>query len=188
MMMNYLLGIFCGVGLSAACGFRIFVPPVILSTAAIYGDFDLPPDLEILGTETGLIAVATLLAVEAIVYFIPGVDHALDILEAPIAMVVATLIVAAFLPDMEPRWMWTVSIILGAGSAGVIEMLMGITRVASTMATGGLANPLVSTMELLCAMILSVLAISLPILGAITVAIVLVLAVPKILRRNWQRS
>lgn len=186
--MSHWLEIFCAIGLSAACGFRIFVPPLILSTAAIYGDFTLPPDLKILGTETGLVVVATLLAIEAIFYFIPGVDNTLDILEAPIAMVVATLIVAAFLPNMEPRWMWSISIILGAGSAGVIEMLMGITRVASTMATGGIANPLVSTMELLCAMILSVLAIALPILGMITALIVIILAVQKILKRSWQQS
>lgn len=186
--MNHWLGILCAIGLSAACGFRVFVPPLILSTAAIYGEFELPPDLAILGTEMGLVVTGAALAAEALLYFIPGLDNALDILETPAAMVVASLIVAAFLPPMDPQWMWTISIILGGVTAGAIEILTGITRVASTMATGGIANPLLSTMELLSAVILSVLSISLPLLGSIIAAIVLIVAIQKIIRRRWKDS
>ena len=35
--MEILLGICLGVGLSAACGFRIFVPPLVMSIAAKSG-------------------------------------------------------------------------------------------------------------------------------------------------------
>ncbi|MGC9528376.1 MAG: DUF4126 domain-containing protein [Limnospira sp.] len=186
--MNHWLGILCAIGLSAACGFRVFVPPLILSTAAIYGEFELPPDLAILGTEMGLAVAAGALVIEAFLYFIPGLDNGLDVLETPVAIATASLMVAAFLPPMDPQWMWAISIILGGVTAGIIEILTGITRVASTMATGGIANPLLSTMELLAAVILSVLAISLPILGGIVAAIVLVLALQKIISRRWKDS
>lgn len=42
--METMLSIFVGVGLSAACGFRIFVPLLIMSIASLSGQLTLSPE------------------------------------------------------------------------------------------------------------------------------------------------
>lgn len=42
--MEIILGIAMGIGLSAACGFRIFVPLLIMNLAAISGQIQLPAE------------------------------------------------------------------------------------------------------------------------------------------------
>ena len=56
--MEILLSICIGVGLSAACGFRIFVPPLVMSIAAQAGQLELSPDFAWIGTTSATIAFA----------------------------------------------------------------------------------------------------------------------------------
>ena len=43
--METLLSIFLGIGLSAACGFRVFIPLMIVSVASLSGHLILAPGL-----------------------------------------------------------------------------------------------------------------------------------------------
>ncbi|MEB3340560.1 DUF4126 domain-containing protein [Okeania sp.] len=171
--METLLGICLGVGLSAACGFRIFVPPLIMSIASQSGHLQLSNDFAWIGTPEATVTFGVGAFIEVAAYYIPWVDELLDILATPTAVVAGTMITSSFVSEMSPMLQWTIAIIVGGDSAGTVQGLTDVTRLASTSLTGGLANPGVSTMELLSSTMLSMLAISVPVLAAIIVFIVI---------------
>jgi flagellar biogenesis protein FliO len=61
-------------------------------------------------------------------------------------------------------------------------------RAKSTIATGGTANPIFSTMELAGSIIVALLAVFVPILVLVLVGIFLIWIVRKILRRLFKRA
>ncbi|MFB2921646.1 MULTISPECIES: DUF4126 domain-containing protein [Aerosakkonema] len=168
--MDILLGICIGISLSAACGFRVFVPPLVMSMAALSGHLTLSPGFEWIGTYEALTAFAIATGIEVLGYYIPWVDHVLDLLATPIAIATGTTITASFFSHVDPLLQWTVAIIAGGGSAGIVEVLTNITRFVSTGTTGGVANPLLATVELATSIILSVLGIILPIFTVVLLA------------------
>ena len=180
--LHTLLSIGIGFSLSAACGFRIFVPPLVMSTAALSGALPLAPEFEWIGTYPALVAFAVATAIEIAAYYIPWVDHLLDVVSTPTAIAVGTWITAALVPDADPLLRWTIAAIAGGGSAGIIQTFMGMTRLSSTAFTGGLGNGIVATIEALGAATLSIVAIFVPFLAVGLVAALLVL----ILRKGLQ--
>jgi hypothetical protein len=112
----------------------------------------------------------------------PGVDNLLDAIATPVAIGAGTMMVAAPLWDMPPLLKWTAAVIAGGGAAGLTHGVTSLLRAKSTLATGGLANPLVATTELGGALGLSLLALALPVL-ALLLVVVMVLAIFWMLRR-----
>lgn len=155
-----------GVGLAAACGLRVFVPPLVMGAAARLGGVPLPADAAWLASWPALavLTLATLLEVGG--YYLPLVDNLLDLAAAPSALVVGTLIARAYLPELEPVAAWAAALALGGGAAGTVQALTSTLRLASTGATGGVANPLVASGENLGALLASLLALTLPLLSA----------------------
>ena len=82
-------------GLSAACGFRVFVPLLVMSLFAKNGHLNLSPGFSWIGTYPALIAFGTATGVEIAAYLIPGLDHLLDIITTPAAVIAGTLVTAA---------------------------------------------------------------------------------------------
>ena len=75
--METILGLCIGIGLSAACGFRVFVPLLVMSVASLAGWFESMQGFEWLALPAvcfGL-AVATLCEISA--YYIPWVNSIL---------------------------------------------------------------------------------------------------------------
>jgi hypothetical protein len=81
--MEIILGIAVGIGLSAACGFRIFVPLLIMNLAALSGQIQLPAEFAWIGGTYATIAFTCATLIEVLAYYIPGVDHILDIIATP---------------------------------------------------------------------------------------------------------
>ncbi|MDJ0514917.1 MAG: DUF4126 domain-containing protein [Okeania sp. SIO2F4] len=187
--METLLGICLGVGLSAACGFRIFVPPLVMSIAAQSGHLQLSDDFTWMGTPEATVAFGVGAFLEVGAYYIPWVDELLDIIATPTAVIAGTIITGSFVSDMSPMLQWTIAVIVGGGAAGTVQGLTDVTRLASTALTGGFANPGVSTMELLSSTVLSMLAISVPVLAAVVVFVVigLLLSGVKALHRKLKK-
>ena len=77
--MESVLSLCVGVGLSAACGFRVFVPLLILSIAANSGHLKLASGFEWIGSSSAILAFAVATAIEISGYFVPWVDHILDV-------------------------------------------------------------------------------------------------------------
>jgi len=178
--METMLSIFVGVGLSAACGFRIFIPLLIMSIASLSGQLVLSPEFEWIATYPALAAfsIATLFEISA--YYIPWVDNLLDAFAIPAATVAGTIVMASAVSEMSPFLQWSLAVIVGGGVAGTIQGFTSITRIASTATTGGLGNPIVSTAEVGGSVIMSILALTLPVVAMIAVVVIIFFAFRKI--------
>lgn len=176
--MEIFIALCLGITLSAACGFRVFLPPLALSVGAMYGHVPLSPGFEWLGSSEAAIALAIATVFEVAAYYIPFVDNILDTIHVPVAVGVGTVITAATLGHTDPVLQWTLAAIAGGGAAGLMGTLSSLTRLASTGITGGLGNFIVATIELVGSISLSILGITFPlwtaaiVLGLIIVAMV----------------
>jgi hypothetical protein len=170
------VSIAAGLGLAAACGFRVFVPLLIASVAARMGHLPLASGFEWLGSWPALLGfgAATLLEIGA--YYIPWLDHALDTVATPAAVLAGMLASASVLTDLPPLLKWTVTLIGGGGLAGLIQGASVLLRLKSAALTGGLANPLVSTGELVGAAVTALLAVVIPVVCLVAVVVLIVLA------------
>ena len=178
--MDTLLSVFVGVGLSAACGFRVFVPLLVMSVASLTGQMTLSPEFEWIGTYPALAAFAIATIFEIAAYYIPWVDNLLDTVAIPAATVAGTIVMASAVSEMSPFLKWALAVIVGGGVAGTIQGFTTITRIASTATTGGLGNPIVSTVEAGGSLLMSVLAIAVPVLAVIGAAVIIIFAGRKI--------
>jgi len=170
---DIIFSICLGIGLSAACGFRVFVPLLVASIASISGYLNLSSGFQWIGTSTALIAFATATILEIIAYYVPWVDNIMDTIAAPAAAVAGTVVAASSFVDMSPFMKWTLAIIAGGGTASILHGSTALLRAASSAGTLGLGNHAVATTELLMATGLSVLAIALPLAGVVVVIAIL---------------
>ncbi len=171
-----LLSVALGLGLAAACGFRVFVPLLLASLAAHQGHLSLAAGFEWLGRTPALLAFGTATVLEVGAYYIPWLDHVLDVAATPAALLAGMVASAAVITDLPPLLKWTVTIIGGGGAAGLIQGASVLLRLKSTALTGGLANPVIATGELLGAVGLALLALVLPLVALIGVVLLLLLA------------
>ncbi|MER3477509.1 MAG: DUF4126 domain-containing protein [Leptolyngbya sp. ERB_1_2] len=166
---NTVIEILLGISLSAAAGFRVFVPLLILSGVSVFGHYDLPTNFDWIENVQAfdLFAIASVL--EVIGYSIPWFDHALDFLATPAAIIAGTVVAASVAPDMNPLIQWTLAIVAGGGTAGITKLLTNLLRGTSTAASGGLTNPIFAAVELAIAILLSVLALTVPVFAGLLV-------------------
>ena len=180
--MSALLSVLLGIGLSAACGFRIFVPFLLVGIAARTGHAMLGPNFAWMASTPALIALGVAALVEIGAYYIPWLDHMLDVIATPAAVVAGVVMTASVVTGLDPMLKWTLALIAGGGIAGTVQALTVGTRKASLLTTGGLANPVVSTLELLGSVLLTILAIALPLLAFAVIAWALFFGVRYLLR------
>lgn len=176
--MEIIIALCLGITLSAACGFRVFVPPLAMSLAAIYGHLPLSTNFAWLGTKEAAIALSIATILEISAYYIPIVDNLLDTVQVPLAIGIGTIITAATLGHTDPVLQWTLAVIAGGGTAGMMGTLASLTRLASTGVTGGLGNSIVATVEAVGSISLSILGITFPLW---TAGIVLIVAIAVII-------
>jgi hypothetical protein len=183
-----LLSLGLGLGLAAACGFRVFVPLLILSHAAPYGYVPLSSGWEWVATTGALVTFATATVIEVFAYYVPWLDHALDTISTPSAIVAGMVTSASVLGDLPPLLKWTAVIIGGGGAAALVQGSTVALRAGSGLSTAGLANPVIATVELFGSTAISVLAIALPLL-AIVLLILFFVLVYRLTRRlvRWRR-
>ena len=181
--METLLSICIGIGLSAACGFRVFVPLLAMNIAALSGHLALAHGFEWIGSYPALITFSAATCLEIAGYYIPWVDHLLDTIATPAAIIAGTVISASLVTDVSPFLKWTLAVIAGGGAAGVVQGTTVAARGASTLTTGGFGNPLFATIELGSAAITSILAIVAPVLTVALIATLLFVFGRKLFRK-----
>jgi len=164
MWFETLVGIIVGIGLSAACGFRVFVPLLVMNLASLTGHLQLSPGFQWIGSDVATIVFGTATALEILAYYIPWFDHLLDLIASPAAIIAGTIATASMVMELSPLFKWALAIIAGGGAAAFIQGATVTFRTKSTAITGGAANPLISTAEAFGSIATSLLAIILPIL------------------------
>src|SRR5436309_7251833 len=100
--METVLSLLIGIGLSAACGFRVFVPLLVVSVASHTGHLHLSSGFEWMGSDAALIAFAVATVLEVAAYYIPWLDNLLDTIASPAAVIAGTMVTASLVTDMSP--------------------------------------------------------------------------------------
>ncbi|MBC7897480.1 MAG: DUF4126 domain-containing protein [Cytophagaceae bacterium] len=185
--MTTLLAIALGLGLATAAGLRVFVPLFGAGLAANLGLISLHEGFAWLAEPPALMAFGTATVLEVVAYYVPWLDHALDVIATPAAVVAGVLASAAVVTDLPPVLRWGIAIIGGGGAAGLMQALTVGTRVKSTLTTGGLANPLVATAETIGSASIVVLAVFVPVACLLLLVAAGVLAYRWIGRLTWRR-
>ena len=184
--MDALIGFFVGLALSAAVGFRVFVPLLLTGSAARLGYLELTTDMAWLASDAALVALATATVLEVSAYYVPWLDNLLDTVATPTAVVAGVIAWAAVTPELSPLLRWTLAVVAGGGAAGIVQSGTTLLRLHSSAFTAGLGNPVVASGELAGSVSLSVLAVLAPVLAAVLVLLVLV-ALGGVYRRATSR-
>jgi hypothetical protein len=86
--------------------------------------------------------------------------------------------------EMDQSMQWMLAIIAGGSTAGVIQIGTVATRAVSTTTTGGLANPLISTLEALASIVCIILSLFLVVIIPLVLAFLIWMAIKYIMKRN----
>jgi hypothetical protein len=121
-----------------------------------------------------IIALAVAAALEIGAYYIPVIDNFLDLIAGPLAVMAGIVTTAAVVSDLPPLVRWSVAIVAGGGTAGIVQTVMSIVRLKSTALTAGFGNFIVSTFELIASLAASLIAILAPVIALVVVFGILV--------------
>lgn len=171
---DLLFSIALGIGLAAATGFRVFIPLLVAGLAARAGWLPLTESFAWLQSTPALVALGTAAVLETLAFYIPGLDHLLDVLAGPLAVVAGVVASVSVMVDVPPEIRWPIAVIAGGGIAAITKGTTAVVRAKTAAVTGGLGNPVVSTAETAGAATVSILAIVAPLLclaGAIAIVV-----------------
>ncbi|MAX25450.1 MAG: hypothetical protein CMJ19_13195 [Phycisphaeraceae bacterium] len=162
--MDFILAILMAVGLSAACGFRVFVPMFVLSIAANGNHLQLGESFQWIGSDLAMVVFGLATALEIGAYYLPWLDNMLDSVATPAAVVAGSIAAASCVTGESELIGWVGAAIAGGSIAGGVQLTTVATRMTSLATTGGAGNPVVSTIEATASTVVSVLAIVLPLI------------------------
>ncbi|WP_299439201.1 DUF4126 domain-containing protein [uncultured Aquimarina sp.] len=186
-MQETILSICLGIGLAASVGFRVFLPLLAVSLAGHYGVIPLNSSWEWVGSNIALIVLSIATVVEILAYYIPWFDNLLDTIAIPLAAIAGTAVMVSTVANLSPVVTWALAIIAGGGTATTVKSTMGASRLTSTATTGGLANPVIATVETGTASIMSAVSIFIAPL-AIILVILLFFGLRKVYKKLFTRS
>lgn len=165
-----------GIALAAACGFRVFVPVLGTHLALSNEWIEISSGFSWLGSpEIGVILWVAVVA-EICAYYIPWIDNLLDTVSTPMAVAAGTLLSASFLGEWPPALQWALALVAGGGAAATVQGGTVALRGASTLGTGGLANPLLATVENTGAVGFTLLALIAPLAALVLLMVLLIWA------------
>jgi hypothetical protein len=164
-----ILSIGIGIGLAAATGMRVFVPLLVLGVSARMEWLPLSDGFQWLSSWPAIGALAIAAALEIGAYYVPLIDNFLDLIAGPLAVVAGIVATAAVVSDLPPMVRWSLAIVAGGGTAGVVQTVMSVVRLKSTTLTAGFGNFFVASFELIAAFVASLLAIVAPAIAILAV-------------------
>ncbi|SEI85331.1 protein of unknown function [Dyadobacter koreensis] len=171
--MEIFLSICLGLGLSASSGFRVFLPMLVANIAAMSGWVTPGESFAWLSTWPAFFLLLTASLAEIGGYYIPFIDNLLDTIATPAAVIAGTLLSTSFIQIDNPVLHWGLGLIVGGGTAGLVQVGTGLLRLLSSKTTAGLGNPVVSTAENIASFSFSGLAIFLPLIAMALVVLLI---------------
>ena len=170
-----------GISLAAASGFRVFLPPFLLSLAARFNvvwflDIDLiGTQFEFFTSTLSIVVLGIATVAEFAAFYAPWVDSVLDTIATPASIVAGIAMTAIVLEGNDPIIQWTIAIVAGGGVAATIQSATVAIRGLSSTFTFGLGNPAVATSENVASVALTLIAILIPFLSAFFVLLIVAL-------------
>ncbi|WP_306203728.1 DUF4126 domain-containing protein [Actinoplanes sp. RD1] len=186
-----------GTGLAASAGLNAYIPLLTMGLLARYTDLiDLPTGSQWLANGWVIGIFAVLLAVEVVADKVPVVDHVNDLVQTVVRPTAGGIVFGAgsssqTVTVQDPgsffgshQW---VPVAAGILIALCVHGVKAASRPVVNATTGGVGAPVASTAEDFSSVVLSVLAIMLPVLVLVGL-IVLVLAAVWVFRRRSRRK
>jgi hypothetical protein len=171
------------IGLSACAGLRAWLPLLLAGGLARAGFLELGDAFQFIASTRALILFGVATVVEIAGDKIPAVDHALDTISTVVRPAAAALLAASVMWKIEdPLTALAVGLAVGAPTALVPHAAKSLLRTASTVFTGGLANPIISLLEDVIALVLFIAAVLVPLVLAAVMMVVTLLVL-----RQWMR-
>ncbi len=165
--MEGLLSVFTAFGLSASAGLNAYLPLLVVALLARFTDLiTLKPPWDALESGWTIGVLAVLLLIEMFVDKVPALDSVNDVIQTVVRPAAGAVLFAAsagVVSDVHP----VLAMICGLLLAGGVHAAKATARPVITGTTGGLLNPVVSTIEDMVALVVSVLSVLLPILGVL---------------------
>ena len=167
-----------GLGLAASTGLRTFLPLLMLALAARFGWFgiELNEQMRWLHADAAIAALGVAAALEFAADKVPVLDNALSGLGLVVRPLAAALAAGSLFVGVDPLLAAVAGIIVGAPTALAFNAAQGGLRLASTAATGGLANPVVSLFEDVLAFFTALFALLAPVLVPVFLVILALIA------------
>lgn len=190
-MENYLAlipALLLGVALSAASGFRIFIPLLVSNLATKFGFFSLASNFAWMGSTTTTIVLSVAVLAELAAYYVPVVDNLMDTIAAPVAVGAGTLLTTSFLKIDDPVLQWGLGLVAGGGVAGTIQAGTSLLRLGSTKFTGGLGNATFSTLENGISLFISLISVWLPVFMGVSALLFVVWLLRKLMRQFRKKA
>ncbi len=187
-MVEAISGLSAAFGLSGSAGLNAYIPLLLVALAARFpmGDplVKLQPPYDLMGSWWAIGLLAVLLVVEIVADKIPAVDTVNDGINTIVRPAAGAILFAGsanVVTDIHPI------LALGAGLlvAGGVHATKTAARPVVTVTTAGVGNPIVSTIEDVVALVVSLLAIVLPVIAGLLMAAFIIMAI--VLIRRWRR-
>jgi hypothetical protein len=163
-----------GFALAACVGVRAFLPLLAAGVLARTGHLGLGQHFEWMASTPALVVFGSAFIFEMAADKVPYLDHALHSVETFVKPIAGTILAASLFTNLDPVTATALGLIGGGTVAGLVSVARGGTRLASTMLTGGLANPFISIVDDGIAFVGVVLAFVVPVLAAIAVIVIAV--------------
>ncbi|HRI86104.1 MAG TPA: DUF4126 domain-containing protein [Ignavibacteria bacterium] len=173
--MEIVLSIFLGIGISAASGFRIFIPFLILSIAAYSGYIEVNEEFSWLAGFPAMVSFLAASVIETAGYFNPWMDNMLDTISTPAAIFSGTVLFLSVINENNYYLKLILALIFGGGVAVNIQFLTVKARSVSSVFKSGMGNKIIAGFELLLSVLISIAAISYPIQTSLFVSILIVI-------------
>jgi hypothetical protein len=177
-MLETVVSVALGLSLAASCGLRAFMPLFVAALLArLFDGVELGENFEWLSSTPALITLGVAVVAEVAADKIPALDHALDVIQAPVRTIAGVVVAAAVMVDL-PTWATvSLALVVGGGSALSVHSAKAAVRVGSTATTAGAANPLLSLLEDVVCFLASVLSVLFAVAAVIVSCLVLVVLV-----------
>tara|TARA_B100001750_G_C15460345_1_gene573903 strand:- start:373 stop:960 length:588 start_codon:yes stop_codon:yes gene_type:complete len=182
---------FMGISLAAASGFRVFLPPFLMSLAVKVNliDIDLVgSQFEFFTSTPAIIILGIATVAEFAAYYTPWIDNILDTIATPAAVLAGIGVTAISLEGSEPIIQWAIAVIAGGGMSAIIQTATVATRGISSTFTLGVANPVVATSENIASVALTIIAILFPILAIVFAVLLASLLISRRINKNREKT
>lgn len=181
-------GLFLGIALSAGSGFRVFIPALVSNLAGKFGMVEVADNFSWMTSDTLTWILGLACALEIAAYYIPFIDNLLDTVALPVSFAAGALITTSFIKIDDPVLQWGLGIVAGGGVAGTIQAGTGLLRLASSKFTAGFGNGIFSTIENIISVVISFMAIWLPVLMGVLVLFLVYRVLRALTRKNEKPS
>ena len=151
-----------------------------MNLATLTGHLRLSPGFEWIGSYPATVAFATATLVEILAYTLPWLDHVLDLITTPAAVIAGTISTASLVTEVSPFFKWTLAIIAGGGVAAIVQGVTVALRTKSSLLTAGAGNVFVSSLELVGSIIIALLAVVVPMLCLVLIALLCISIIWKV--------